>query len=72
MDLNQEVIMNELIETIDKETCLSPEQTEKVVHMVVDYLERDLPLSEKTELDLRVGDIRREDISKDRQPFVIP
>jgi len=64
--------MNDLIESIDKESCLNPEQTEKVIHMVVDYFERDLPLSAKTEIDLKMGDIRREDVEKDRQPFTIP
>ncbi len=64
--------MNELIDEIDRETNLTPVQTEKVIHRILDFIEQDMPLSEKTEIDLKIGDIREEELEKDRQHYPIP
>ena len=64
--------MKSLAEKLMQEAGLSSEQAEKVIHIVVDYVEEDLPLSEKTTIDLELAGVRQEDLNKDRQPFIIP
>ena len=64
--------MKSLAEKLMQEAGLSSEQAEKVIHIVVDYVEEDLPLSEKTAIDLELAGVRQEDLNKDRQPFIIP
>ncbi len=64
--------MNELIGKVMQETGLSAEKAEKVIHIVVEYVEQDLPLSEKTTIDLELGGVSQEELKKDKQPFNIP
>lgn len=64
--------MKPLVEKLMQEAGLSSEQAEKVIKIVVDYVEKDLPLSEKTAIDLELEGVRQEDLNKDRQPFIIP
>jgi hypothetical protein len=69
---DQEAEMKPLVEKLMQEAGLSSEQAEKVIKIVVDYVEKDLPLSEKTAIDLELEGVRQEDLNKDRQPFIIP
>lgn len=62
--------MKDLVEMIVKETGLSRDQAEKVVMMVKEYLTK--PLSERTMEDLSKGDVSKNDLSDDKQPFTIP
>lgn len=64
--------MKPLIDKLMSETGLSKEVAEKVIHIVVDYVEQDLPLSEKTIIDLELDGVSQEELKKDRQPFIIP
>lgn len=62
--------MRELVEMIIKETGLSEEKAEKVVKIVEKYLEK--PLSKRTLEELATGNVTKEDLSEDKQPFIIP
>ncbi|MEN6571821.1 MAG: hypothetical protein ABFD24_08270 [Anaerolineaceae bacterium] len=64
--------MNELIGKVMQETGLSAEKAEKVIHIVVDYVEKDLPLTGKTTIDLELDGVSQEELNKDKQPFNIP
>jgi nucleoid DNA-binding protein len=63
--------MKVLVEDLMKEAGLSAEMAEKVIHMVVNYVEKDLPLSEKTNIDLKLDGVSQAELNKDRQPFII-
>jgi nucleoid DNA-binding protein len=64
--------MKVLVDELMKEAGLSAEMAEKVIHMVVNYVEQDLPLSEKTNIDLKLDGVSQAELNKDRQPFIIP
>ena len=70
--LGQEGKMKTLVEKLMSETGLSAEVAEKVIRIVVDHIEQDLPLSEKTTIDLELEDVTKSEVQKDRQPFIIP
>lgn len=64
--------MKDLVNKLVNEAGLSSETAQKVIHIVVDYIEADLPLSRKTEIDLQLQEISQKDLGKDRQPYTIP
>lgn len=64
--------MKTLVEKLMSETGLTEDMAEKVIHIVVDHIEQDLPLSEKTTIDLELEDVTQSEVQKDRQPFIIP
>jgi hypothetical protein len=64
--------MKILVDRLMKETGLSSETAEKVVRIVVDYVEQELPLSQRTTLDLELAEVDQDSLEKDRQPFIIP
>ena len=64
--------MKTLVEKLMSETGLSADIAEKVIHIVVDHIEQDLPLSEKTTIDLELEDVTQSELERDRQPFIIP
>jgi len=71
-DLGREENMKDLVNKLVNEAGLSSETAQKVIHIVVDYIEADLPLSRKTEIDLQLQEISQKDLGKDRQPYTIP
>jgi hypothetical protein len=71
-ELDREVNMKDLIKKLVTEAGVSPETAQKVIHIVVDYIEEDLPLSRKTEIDLQLQEISQKELGKDKQPFIIP
>ena len=64
--------MKILVDRLMKETGLSSETAEKVARIVVDYVEQELPLSQRTTLDLELAEVDQDSLEKDRQPFIIP
>lgn len=64
--------MRDLMDKLVQETGISKETAHKVIKIVVDYIEADLPLSRKTEIDLQLKEIGEKELGADRQPFNIP
>ena len=64
--------MKTLVEKLVSETGISADVAEKVIRIVVDHIEQDLPLSEQTTIDLELEDVTQSEVEKDRQPFIIP
>lgn len=64
--------MKKLVDRLMQETGLSSETAEKVARIVVDYVEQELPLSQRTTLDLELAEVDQDSLEKDRQPFIIP
>lgn len=64
--------MKALVDKLIAETGLTTEMAEKVIRIVVNYIEKDLPLTGKTIIDLELGGVSQEDLNKDKQPFNIP
>lgn len=64
--------MKILVDRLMQETGLSSETAEKVARIVVDYVEQELPLSQRTTLDLELAEVDQDSLEKDRQPFIIP